>query len=190
MRIQYSEEPTGYRNRVEVTIADGHIPEWSKWLDRVEHITFIESFENYHPKSCYKWFAGAKHLRELHGLEYLNTSEVETMESMFEGCSGIDYFPVYYFETSNVKKMNKMFKGCSDIKYPPVSMSKFYTSNVTDMSDMFNGCSSIESLDLSNFNTTNVTNMSGMFNGCSSLESLDVSSFNTSNVTNMSGMFN
>ena len=90
-------------------------------------------------------------------------------------------------DTSNVTSMQEMFDGCSSLT--SLDLSSLDTSKVTSMSGMFNGCSSLTSLDLSNFNTSNVTDMHFMFYGCSKLTSLDLSSFDTSNVTNMSNMF-
>ena len=90
-------------------------------------------------------------------------------------------------DTSKVNAIYGMFEGCS--KLTTLDLSNFNTSNVTSMSSMFQHCSSLKSLDLSGFETSRVTSMSYMFNSCTSLKSLDLSSFDTSNVTDMGGMF-
>lgn len=117
-----------------------------------------------------------------------NTSNVTSMNSMFNMCSGLTSLDVGSFDTSKVTNMTYMFNSCSNLK--SLDVSSFDTSNVTNMSIMFNGCRGITSLDVSNFDTSNVTDMSFMFKGCNSLTSLTLSNFNTSKVTNMSNMFN
>ena len=116
-----------------------------------------------------------------------NTSKVTNMTYMFNSCSNLKSLDVSSFNTSNVTNMSSMFSSCNGLT--SLTLSNFNTSNVTDTSYMFNGCSKLTSLDLSNFNTSKVTYMSHMFNGCEGLTSLVLSNFVTSNVTNMNGMF-
>ena len=91
------------------------------------------------------WFYNSFEIKQIEGLEFLNTSEVKDMSWMFNDCSGL---------TS-------------------LDMSHFNTQNVTDMGAMFNGCSGLTSLDVSNFNTQNVTYMQFMFSGCSALTTIN-----------------
>ena len=126
-------------------------------------------------------------LQTIEGLEYLDTSKVINMESMFANCSNLTTIDLSNFDTSNVTSMKSMFNGCSSLT--ELDISNFDTSNVKDMRMMFNRCSSLTTLDVSNFNTSNVTNMSFMFYGCRSLTTIDVSNFDTSNVTDMMTMF-
>ena len=125
----------------------------------VTEVEFHPSMANCKPKRLS--FSGYTNLKQIKGIEYLNTEEMTDMRRMFIGCESL---------TS-------------------LDLSSFNTANVTDMSGMFNSCESLTSLDLSSFNTENVTNMIAMFYNCSSLTSLDLSSFNTANVTDMSKMF-
>ena len=90
-------------------------------------------------------------------------------------------------DTRNVTSMVSMFNGLSSVTN--LDVSGFDTSNVTDMTAIFKGMGSITSLDLSNFDTSKVTDMDRMFNGMGSVKSLDVSGFDTSNVTTMQDMF-
>ena len=117
-----------------------------------------------------------------------NTSNVTSMNSMFNMCSGLTSLDLSGWNTSNVTNMAYMFNSCSNLK--SLDVSSFNTSNVTDMSSMFVSCNGLTSLTLSNFNTSNVTDMSFMFKGCNSLTSLTLSNFITSKVTSMSNMFN
>lgn len=188
---------------------------FGKWINNIKDIVkvvFDPSFSEYHDiYSTASWFYGCKLLKEIEGLNFLNTENVKDMSEMFAGCIALKELDLSHFVTSNVENMNSMFESCT---FESIDLSSFDTRNVTNMSDMFFKCESL-SLDLSNFDTRNVTDMSlmfckcyklkkinistfntekvvtmdGMFKGCSSLEEIDVSSFDTENVKNMKGMF-
>ena len=123
-------------------------------------VEFHPSFANYKPKILS--FYGCTNLKQIKGIEYLNTEEMTDMSDMFWGCSSL---------TS-------------------LDLSKFNTEKVTNMSNMFYNCRSLISLDLSSFNTENVTNMSEMFYNNRSLKTISVSNlWDTSNVSSGSNMF-
>ena len=104
-----------------------------------------------------------------------NTSNVTSMNSMFNMCSGLTSLVLSGWNTSNVTNMAYMFNSCSNLK--SLDASSFNTSNVTNMSSMFSGCEGLTSLTLSNFNTSNVTDMGSMFYGCKGITSLDFAGF-------------
>ena len=170
---------------------DPTFPAWagtSFSSDRVTtRVVFDASFRDFRPTTTARWFYKYLALKQIEGLEFLNTSEVKDMSGMFYGCSGLTSLDLSHFNTQNVTKMSGMFYGCSGLT--SLDLSHFNTQNVTNMSWTFDGCSGLTSLDLSHFNTQNVTNMSWMFYGCSGLTSLDLSHFNTQNITNMIQMF-
>ena len=60
-------------------------------------------------------------------------------------------------DTSNVTSMLTMFNGCKTITF--LNLSEFNTSKVTNMMGMFQYCTSINSLNLNGFDTSNVTTM-------------------------------
>ena len=150
-------------------------------------VVFDASFRDFRPTTTARWFNEYRALKQIEGLEFLNTSEVKDMSEMFWGCSGLTSLDVSHFNTQNVTNMASMFNDCS--RLTSLDLSHFNTQNVTGMSVMFSGCSGLTSLDVSHFNTQNVTHMTAMFDGCSGLTSLDVSHFNTQNVTHMTAMF-
>ena len=154
---------------------------------RTARVVFDASFRDFRPTTTARWFYRCLALKQIEGLEYLNTQNVTIMDWMFSGCSGLTSLDVSHFDTQNVTRMENMFSGCSGLT--SLDVSHFDTQNVTNMSQMFSGCSGLTSLDVSHFNTQNVTEMFGMFQGCSGLTSLDVSHFNTQKVYNMSQMF-
>ena len=131
---------------------------------------------------------GLNVLTVVEGLEYVDTSQVMTMEGMFSDCSLLTSLNLSGFDTSQVKDMSGMFSNCGSLT--SLDLSEFDTSQVTNMQDMFYSCSKLTNLDLSSFDTSQVKDMSGMFSNCGSLTSLDLSDFNTSQVTTMGSMFN
>lgn len=154
-------------------------------------------------------------LKNISGLNKLNTSKVVNMTAMFQK-SEVEELDLSNFDTSNVTNMSFMFYTADVIN---IDLSSFDTSNVTDMTGMFYDSgyyanktesvvfgdkfdtskvtkmalmfyqSSIRELDLSRFNTSNVTDMQGMFCRMYEIKSLDLTNFDTSSATNMSYMF-
>ena len=155
--------------------------------NNIQKVIFDPSFANARPTNCCAWFLECKDLTVIEGLEYLNTENVKSLNSMFWGCKSLPSLDLSTFDTRNVTNMYGMFSECSSLT--SLDVSKFDTRNVTDMESMFSGCSNLTSLDVSKFDTQNVTHMSSMFRGCNSLTSLDVSKFDTRNVTSMYEMF-
>ena len=161
-------------------------------------------------------FNKCKRLKEIKGIEKLNTKNVIDMEGMFQYCTELDYLDISNFDTSKVESMAFMFNHCEKLKELK-GLNKFITNNVTTTEGMFQSCFSIEYLDLSNFDTSNViimdymfeecsrlkgikglnklitskvVSMEGLFQLCTLLKYVDLSNFDTSNVTNMGYMFN
>ena len=162
-------------------------PKWSDHNTNVNLVVFDASFANARPTSCYAWFQSFYKLKQIEGIENLNTENVTNMFTMFFDCRNLAELDVTHFNTANVKDMYRMFSNCSGLT--SLDVTNFNTANVTDMSSMFHACSGLTSLDVTNFNTANVTDMSSMFHACSGLTSLDVTNFNTAKVTDMSSMF-
>ena len=191
----------------------------SLWLDgserkKIKTVVFDESFKHARPKSCDQWFYLFEGLTKIEHLDYLNTSEVENMGSMFSNCTSLETLDLSSFNTEKVTNMSDMFVGSTNLR--TINLPKgFIGSNVTDLNGMFRGCASLTELDLSGsnaekvkdmykmfygcvalsnlnlsgFKTGSVTDMRYLFSSCQSLESLDLSGFNTENVTSMESMF-
>ena len=167
--------------------SDENLPAWNTHKDNITQVVFEASFANARPTSCYAWFQDFIKLKQIEGIENLNTENVTDMSDMFRFCSSLTSLDVTHFNTGNVTSMADMFSSCP--RLAELDVTHFNTANVKDMSDMFASCSGLISLDVTHFNTANVKDMSNMFYGCSGLISLDVTNFNTANVTSMSGMF-
>ena len=169
---------------------DYTFPAWTAWDEgdsTTTRVVFDASFRDFRPTTTAKWFYDCNALKQIEGLEYLNTAEVKDMSRMFWGCSALTSLDLKNFNTKKVTKMGRMFWGCSALT--SLDLKNFNTKNVIDMSGMFSDCVALTSLDLKNFNTKNVTDMSWMFSACVDLTSLDLKDFNTKNVTDMSWTF-
>ncbi|MBR7018953.1 MAG: BspA family leucine-rich repeat surface protein, partial [Prevotella sp.] len=115
---------------------------WGFDIDRVE---FTRAFADYKPTSTSHWFEGCSNLssESIDGLQYLNTSEVTDMSSMFSGCSSLTSLDLSGFDTGKVTDMNSMFYGCYELTTITVG-DGWTTSNVTASSGMFDGCSNLK----------------------------------------------
>ena len=166
-------------------------PAWAGTWDSpqagIRHAVFDASFAGYRPTTLMSWFRYLGSLRDIKGLQNLNTERVTSMLGMFYCCESLTSLDLSHFNTANVTSMSCLFVDCKS--RTSLDLSHFNTEKVTDMRFMFAECKSLTSLDLSHFNTRKVTDMSCMFQNCQSLTSLDLSSFITRNATNMSYMF-
>lgn len=138
----------------------------------IEKVVFDKSFATARPISFYNWFSGLNILAEIKGWQYLNTSEVTTMNGMFSGCSRITNLDLSHFNTSKVTDMAAMFISCISLK--EINLLSFDTSNVTTMGVMFSWCNSLETINLGSFNTKKVTGMHQMFSSCGKLKTICV----------------
>jgi len=153
----------------------------------VEKVIFEPSFKDFRPTSTAELFFYCLNIKEIDGIEYLNTEQVTDMNHMFSACYSLTSLNLANFNTQKVTNMSAMFSGCHSLK--SLNLSNFNTEQVTSMDYMFSACYSLTSLNLAHFNTKQVTNMAAMFGECSSLTSLNLANLNTEQVTSMWGMF-
>ena len=165
-----------------------NLPKWNTHYDKINLVVFEASFANARPTSCCAWFQAFINLKQIEGIENLNTENVTSMSYMFNGCLNLVELDVTHFNTAKVTNMNGMFNDCSNLT--ELDVTHFNTAKVTSMSYMFSGCSNLTELDLTHFNTAIVTTMFRMFYACKSLTTIYVSDeFVTTNITNGNGVF-
>ena len=119
----------------------------------------------------------------------LDTSHVETVESMFAGTQfTLDGPTKISFDTSNVRNMHNMFyyaKSSDGL----LDLSDLNVSNVTDMSNLVY-YTWIVTVDLTGWDTRNVTDMTEMFYDSNHITTIYASeSFVTTNVTKSERIF-
>lgn len=165
-------------------------PLWMQLDERmkIKSVVFDESFKDARPTTCVSWFLWFEALTTIEHLDYLNTSEVEYMNSMFTKCTGLETLDLSSFNTEKVKNMYAMFEGATNLR--SIKLPKgFIGSSVTDLNGMFRGCASLTELDLSGSNAEKVKNMGSMFYGCVALSNLNLSGFKTGSLTDMQYLF-
>ena len=150
-------------------------------------VEFDESFKDARPCSCSKWFYRMTSLKEIKGAEYLNTTKVTNMRSMFFHCTNLETVNVGNWDVSNVSDMCGMFEDCSSLT--SLDISNWDISNVRFLYYAFSGCSNLANIDVSKWNLKSVYRMDYLFRGCSSLENLDVSKWDVSKVNIFTAMF-
>ena len=143
----------------------------------------IEKLENYFNSQKDQ---NTKKIKSI-GVILPDSSSVQSLESMFYGCSSLESVYILDIDTSSVKSFTKMFRECSSLK--SIDLTLFNTESAKNMNQMFYKCQSLKYIDVSNFNTSSVKTMDQMFAKCSSLEYLDLSYFDTSLTYSMIGMF-
>ncbi len=164
------------------------LPKWNTHIIKTSKVVFEASFANARPTSCYAWFQNFGNLKQIEGIENLNTENVKDMSDMFYSCNDLISLDVTHFNTENVTSMSDMFHGCSGLI--SLDVTHFNTENVTSMSGMFDSCRGLISLYVTNFNTANVKDMSYMFFGCNKLKEIYVSDkFVTDDVISSAYMF-
>lgn len=127
-------------------------------------------------------------LREIRGIENLNTSKVTTMYGMFFYCVNLTNLDLKRWNVSNVTNMNNMFKNCKGLT--SLDLSNWNVGKVTNMSYMFDDASNITTLNLTGWDTKSVTNMTSMFSNMNNVTSIaGMSNFDTSKVTSFKSMF-
>lgn len=165
-------------------------PLWANYVERkaIQTVVFDESFKHARPKSCDQWFYLFEGLTKIEHLDYLNTSEVENMGSMFSKCTSLETLDLSSFNTEKVTNMFEMFVGSTNLR--TINLPKgFIGSNVTNLNATFRGCASLTELDLSGSNAEKVKNMGNMFDGCVALSNLNLSGFKTGSLTDMRYLF-
>ena len=118
-------------------------PGWSG--NNLNRVVFDPSFADYRPTTTYSWFLNSG-LLSIEGIEYLNTSEVTDMSSMFNNCGG-QYFlmktlDLSHFNTAKVTNMQAMFANNYHLTTIIVG-DGWTTAAVTNSANMFYGCTQL-----------------------------------------------
>lgn len=140
----------------------------------------------FNASSCYKMFADYRILNEI-DFSNFDTSNIITMESMFECSIYLEHLDLSTFNTKKLRNMNYMFCKCTYTI--SINLSSFNTEEVDLMAGVFRQCKHLEELDLRNFSTVHVTDMDEMFSRCFLLKSIRLDNFDFSQVRSAVGMF-
>ena len=124
--------------------------EYHNWLgtaSNLNRVVFDPSFADYRPTSTSEWFLNMSNLLSIEGIEYLNTSEVTDMSSMFNNCGGQYFYmqtlDLSHFNTAKVTNMQAMFANNSHLTTIIVG-NGWTTAAVTESANMFYGCTQLK----------------------------------------------
>jgi len=187
--IDYIFEKNGEYN-FEINV-NANVTSMEGFFEKCSNITSLDlsNFDSSNINNMSFMFNECIKLKEIKGINKLNTKKVTDINSMFQGCVELEFLDLSNFDTSNIIDMSFMFNQCNKLKEIK-GIKNFNTNKVTNMGSMFQECKQLEYLDLSNFDTSNVTDMSFMFNQCNKLKEIKgIKAFNTNKVTNMGSMF-
>ncbi len=112
------------------------------------------------PENSSGLFAEFYSLESIEGLEYVDTSKVKDMSSLFSSCPKLTTLDLSSFNTDNVENMRGMFYGCRNLKN--LNISSFNTNNVTDIRYLFYYCENL--ITTINITGSKITSYQGLFN--------------------------
>jgi surface protein len=104
-------------------------------------------------------FADLHNLKEITGLERIDTSEVRDMSNMFKNCSSLQTLPIKDLKTDGVILASSMFQGCASLT--KLDLSTLNMQNAIDMSNLLAECSSLAHIIVPQ--TRDVQTLSGAF---------------------------
>ena len=116
---------------------------WEYIYQTCTRVVFDESFASVRPITCGSWFAGFWYLTAIEGIENLNTSEVTSMDDMFNNCESLTSLDLSNFNTAKVTDMSFMFSECSQLETIYVG-NDWTVDNVEMGTYMFSGCTSLK----------------------------------------------
>ena len=143
----YYDNQRASRTGITYSLNEGdHTTEWYDGgdgiYDEMTAVVFDPSFAGARPTTTYTWFYEMYNLRSITGLEYLNTSQVTNMRSMFDFCEKLTTLDLSSFNTANVTDMRSMFDDCYNLTTIYVG-DGWSTAAVTSSNNMFKDCNSL-----------------------------------------------
>ncbi len=158
----------------------GGVTDWSKYnnyfsnpdhsTNHIEKIVLDETMQQARPVSTEEWFDSFCYLTEIEHLDFLNTSKVKNMYSMFNNCQRLREIDLSHFNTSNVTTMNWMFVNCDSLT--EIDLNSFDMQSVETTWCMFNGCNYLSTIYCTNdwsVTAPNLTQSGLTFGECKSL---------------------
>ena len=134
----------------------------------VTNVVFDPSFADALPTTTMSWFNDMSNLETITGFEYLNTSEVTSMQMMFGACSKLTSLDLSGWNVENVSVAYGMFAFCSSLQ--TIDLTEWKTTNLTSTAQMFFCCNNLTTVYVSDdWTTERVTNSDDMFDECSSI---------------------
>lgn len=190
--LKSSTPPSSSDNPISVEDDSSDFP-ISVWVDKNNGVIKFYSLANKiylnpYSRALFAFF----NLKKGFDTQYIDTSMVTDMSYMFfeQGLYGDHELDLSNFNTSNVTTMESMFECDGECTHDfKINLSSFNTRKLINAKNMFNFLVGTKKLDLSSFYTPNLINMEGMFSHCSALTDFKIPNITTDNVVNMDHTF-
>ena len=190
--LKSSTPPSSSDNPISVEDDSSDFP-ISVWVDKNNGVIKFYSLANKiylnpYSRALFAFF----NLKKGFDTQYIDTSMVTDMSYMFfeQGLYGDHELDLSNFNTSNVTTMEGMFECDGECTHDfKINLSSFNTRKLINAKNMFNFLVGTKKLDLSSFYTPNLINMEGMFSHCSALTDFKIPNITTDNVVNMKDTF-
>lgn len=181
----HSEEAPGEDVSTVIVSTDDSAHEILAWFDNGTLYWYSEAETVYLNYDADSMFYYLRSLKNISGLEDVDTSYTVNMSKMFYYCTSlVDISTLANWNMNSVTNMAGLFYHCqfTDIN----SLANWDVSNVTDMNQMFSYTKITNVNALANWDVGSVANMKDMFYHCSSLA--DISSLSDWNVSSVKDM--
>ena len=116
-------------------------PEYSGASDfrNITTVRFDASVQDARPSTTDTWFCWCEKLVTFEHLDYLNTSGVTNMSSMFAYCTALTSINLSSFDITNVTNTTQMFRECINLEYI-VCDKDWTTGKISSSLYMFDNC--------------------------------------------------
>ena len=135
----YNDDKKGTRENV------SNWPEYSGASDfcGITKVVFDEAVKVALPTKTDNWFAECSQLATIEHLDYLNTSEVATMDRMFYNCEALSAVDAFNFSVDALTSTYQMFFGCNNLEII-YSETNWDNGKITDAAGMFRYCDKLK----------------------------------------------
>lgn len=121
-------------------------------------------------------------------LNNLDVSQVRYASSAFSGCDRLEEIEgLDKLEWTNLQDIDSMFAHCSSMQ--TINLGDMISSKITNMMFLFSYCTTLKNIQWNSINTENVQYMNQVFANCFQLEEIDLSSWDMSKVYNFNEIF-
>ena len=123
-------------------------------------------------------FSGCKKLKQIFGLDRINTSKVTNMFGIFNGTRITDFSFINNWSTPKLSNVNGMFSNNSALE--AITLPDWFKNpTITNVCSLFSNCTNLKEIHnfdwgtRFNMNGTTTTYPNSVFSGCASLETIE-----------------
>lgn len=161
---------------------------WPQGSTAVEDSTIIRFTENVKVKNCKDMFSGFAFVKEIVGLELVDTSDVSDFSNMFKAMLKLESLDISSFDLTKMSNASGMFSSLQALK--SLDLTAFSNArSLNNLKSMFDG-TTINKLDITPIDFNGVSTVERMFYGCNMLRTLTgIESIDASTIDNFNEMF-